>query len=88
MYDPKRHHPIHLSGIVKEEELAVSTELPVAFVLVTLMRTNSGEHIDVDFAAGHLVSVNLIFGLPYLQFTGVIVDLNGNVLVMPKIGHT
>ena len=87
-YGPKRHHPIHLSGIVKEDEPAVSTELLVTFVLVTPMRTDSGEHIDVAFAAEHLVSVNLMFGLPYLQSTGAILDPNDSVMVMSKVGHT
>jgi hypothetical protein len=89
LYGLKRHHPIHLSGIVKEDNLAVSTKMPVvAFVLVTPMRTTSGEHIDVDFAAGHLVSVNLIFGLPYLQSMGAIVNLNDSAVMMSKVGHT
>jgi len=88
VYGPKRHHPITLSGIVKEEKDAVSTELPVAFVFITPMRNNSGQPINVAFAAGNLVSVNMIFGLPYLQSTGSIVDLNDNVVVMSKVGHS
>ena len=30
----------------------------------------------------------MIFGLPYLQSTGSIVDLNDNVVVMSKVGHS
>ena len=88
MYGPKRHHLIHLSGIVNKDESAVSTKLPVTFVFLTSMRTNSVEHIAVAFAAGHMVSVNLMFGLPYLHSKGAIVDLNDNVVVMSKVGHT
>ena len=88
MYGPTRYHPITLSGIFKEDELAVSTELPVTLVLITPMRTNSGEPINVNFAAGHWVLVNLIFGLPYLQSMGPIADLNNNVVVVPKVRHS
>jgi hypothetical protein len=51
------------------------------------MRTISREHIDIAFALGHLVLVNLMFGLPYLQSTGSIVDLNDNAVVVSKVGH-
>lgn len=67
--------------------MAVSTKLPLAFVLVTPMCTNNGEYIDISFAAGHLMLVNLILGLSYLQFTGSIADLNDTVAVMSKVGH-
>ena len=74
IYGPKRHHPITLSEICKEDKLAVSTKPLVASVLTTPIHNNSGEPINIAFAAGHLVLVNLIFGLPYLQYTGSIVD--------------
>ena len=52
------------------------------------MRTNSREHIDVAFAAGHLVSVNLIFGLPYLQSTSAIMNPNDSAVMVFKVDHT
>ena len=88
VYGPKRPHPSVLSGIVKEDKLAVSTKLPFVFVLIVPMRIQSGESINIPFAAGYMMSVNLIFGLPYLQSTGSIVDLNDNVVAVSKVGHT
>ena len=54
VYGPKRHHSIHLTGIVKEDENAISTELPVAFVFVTPFRTTAGDPINVAIAAGNV----------------------------------
>ena len=88
IYGPKRHHHIILSGIVKEDKDAVSTELPVAFVFVTPMHSNSGQPINVAFVTGNMVSVNMISGLTYLQYKGSIMDLNDNVMVMSKVGHS
>jgi hypothetical protein len=76
LYGPEHHHPTHFSVIVKEDKSTVSIKLPVAVVL-----------INVAFAVGHLALVNLIFGLPYLQSTGAIVDLNDKVVVMSNVGH-
>jgi hypothetical protein len=88
MYGPTHHHPLKLSGIVKEDKEAVSTDLLVMFVFVAPMRNNSGQHINVAFAAGNMVSVNMIFSLPYLESTGSVVDLNDNIVVMSKVGHS
>ena len=37
LYGPKCHHPIVLTGIVKEDKSAMLTKLRVAFILITLM---------------------------------------------------
>ena len=80
--------PIRLGGIVKQDDQPVTTDLPVAFELITpywIGDPSKPKRVMIRIACGRDVSANLIVGMPFLKPLGGIVDLNDNVLELPRI---
>jgi hypothetical protein len=80
IYAPEDYSPIILSGIVKRNGDAVTTTLPVAFLLNLEYFTQDGMSAQLLVAAGPDVNVNLIFSNPMLQATNAVIDYGDNVV--------
>jgi hypothetical protein len=69
-----------LSGVVQSHQHeAVTTELEVGFQFHLPYKTSDGEEASLLIATGPHVSVNTILGLPFMQGTGMILDLVDNL---------
>ena len=80
VFAPQDYAPIVLSGIVQSHQHeAVTTELEVGFQFHLPYKTTAGEDTSFLIATGPQVSVNTILGLPFMQGTGMILDLVDNL---------
>ena len=80
VFAPQDYAPIVLSGIVQSHQHeAVTTELEVGFQFHLPYKTTAGEETSFLIATGPQVSVNTILGLPFMQGTGMILDLVDNL---------
>ncbi len=80
VYAPRDYAPIILSGIVQShQDKAVTMELEVGFQFHLPYKTTDGDESSLMIAMGPHVSVNTIFGLPFMQGTGMIRDLVNNL---------
>ena len=79
VYTDKSYEPISLSGIVQIDGKAVSTLLPVAFVFHTPYVTKDGTPTTIIIACGPQVTVNVILGIPFIESTKMIIDMNDKV---------
>jgi len=80
VFAPQDYAPIVLSGVVQShQQEAVTTELEVGFQFHLPYKTSDGEEASLLIATGPHVSVNTILGLPFMQGTGMILDLVDNL---------
>jgi len=80
VFAPRDCTPIVLSGVVQShQQEAVTTELEVGFQFHLPYKTIAGEETLFLIATGPHVSVNTILGLPFMQGTGMILDLVNNL---------
>jgi len=80
VFAPQDYAPIVLSGVVQShQQEAVTTELEVGFQFHLPYKTSDGEDASLLIATGPHVSVNTILGLPFMQGTGMILDLVDNL---------
>ena len=77
---PEDHSPIILSGIIDDENEAITTELSVAFQFHLPYLTRDGQSTSISIATGPQVSVNSIIGLPFITGTGMIIVTVDNVV--------
>jgi hypothetical protein len=79
VFAPQDYAPIVLLGVVQsQQQEAVTTELEVGFQFNLPYKTTQGEDASLLIATGPNVSVNTILGLPFMQGTGMILDLVNN----------
>jgi hypothetical protein len=80
VFAPQDYAPIILSGVVQSHQhKSVTTELEAGFQFHLPYKTTAGEDASLLIATGPHVSVNTILGLPFMQFTGMILDLFDNL---------
>jgi hypothetical protein len=80
VFAPQDYAPIVLSGVVQsQQQEAVTTELEVGFQFHLPYKTTQGEDASLLIATGPNVSVNTILGLPFMQGTGMILNLVDNL---------
>jgi hypothetical protein len=80
VFAPQDYTPIILSGVVQpHQHKAVTTELEVGFQFHLPYKTSTGEDSSLLIATGPHVSVNTILGLPFMQGTGMILNLIDNL---------
>lgn len=75
LYAPEDYSPIILSGVVSKDAIPVTTDLTIAFEFHIPFLTRDGSSASIIIAVGPDVSVNVIFGLPFIKTTGGILDL-------------
>jgi uncharacterized Zn finger protein (UPF0148 family) len=80
IFVPKDYNPIVLSGIVQRGGESVTTELTVGFQFHLPYLTKDGDTTSILIATGPHVTVNTIVGLPFIQATRAVIDLNDNVV--------
>ncbi len=77
---PDDCNPIVLSGFVQRGGKCITTELTVGFsVPLTLPNAFLCQPTSIPVATGPHVMVNLIVGLPFIQATGMILDMMDHV---------
>jgi hypothetical protein len=80
VYAPQDYAPIILSGVVQShQDEAVTTDLEVGFQFHIPYKTTDGDKSSLMIATGPHVSINTILGLPFMQGTGMILDLVDNL---------
>jgi hypothetical protein len=79
IYVPEDYNPIVLSGIVQRGGECITTKLLVGFQFHFPYLTHASQPTSILIATGPHVMVNLIVGLPFIQATGMILDLVDNV---------
>ena len=80
VFAPQDYAPIVLSGVLQSHQHeAVTTKLEVGFQFHLPYKTTAGEDASLLIATGPHVSVNTILGLPFMQGTGMILDLVDNL---------
>ena len=80
VFAPQDYAPIVLSGVVQShQQEAVTTKLEVGFQFHLPYKATTGEKTSFLIAMGPHVSVNTILGLPFMQGTGMILDLVDNL---------
>jgi hypothetical protein len=80
VFAPQNYTLIILSGVVQSHQhKAVTTKLEVGFQFHLPNKTTTGEDALLLIATGPHVSVNTILGLPFMQGTGMILDLVDNL---------
>jgi hypothetical protein len=80
VYAPQDHALIILSGVVQSHQHeAVTNELEDGFQFHIPYKTTDGDESSLMIATGPHVSVNTIIGLPFMQGTGMILDLVNNL---------
>jgi len=80
VFAPQDYTLIVLSGVVQShQQEAVTTEFEVGFQFHLPYKTTAGEETSFLIATGPHVSVNTILGLPFMQGTGMILDLVDNL---------
>ncbi len=77
---PKDHSPIILSGVIDDENQAITTKLSVAFQFHLPYLTRDGQSTSIMIATGPQVSVNSIICLPFITATGMIINTVDNVV--------
>jgi hypothetical protein len=77
---PEDHSPIILSGVIDDENQAITTKLSVAFEFHLPYPTHNGQSTSISIATGPQVSVNSIIGLPFITGTGMIINTVDNVV--------
>jgi hypothetical protein len=77
---PEDHSPIFLSGVIDDENQAITTKLSVAFQFHLPYLTCDGQSTSISIATAPQVSVNSIIGLPFITATGMIIDTVDNVV--------
>ncbi len=80
MYTPDDYTPIVLSGVVQSNQELVTTKLEVGFLFHLPYRTWEGNTSSLMVATGPNISVNTILGLPFMEATGMILDLVDKVV--------
>jgi len=79
VFAPQDYAPIVLSGVVQsQQQEAVTTELEVGFQFHLPYKTTQREDAPLLIGTGPNVSINTILGLPFMQGTGMILDLVDN----------
>jgi hypothetical protein len=79
VFAPQNYAPIVLSGVIKsQQQEAVTTKFEVGFQFHLPYKTTQGEDTSLLIATGPNTSVNTILGLPFMQGTGMILDLVNN----------
>ena len=79
LFVPDDYTPIILSGIVQRGGESVTTELTVGFQFHLPYFTRTGQPTSLLIATGPHVTVNTIVGLPFIQATGMVIDLSDHV---------
>jgi hypothetical protein len=80
VFAPQDYTPIVLSGVVQSHQhKAVTTELEVGFQFHLPYKTTAGKDASLLIATGSHVSINTILGLPFMQGTGMILELVDNL---------
>jgi len=80
VFAPQDYAPIVLSGVIQSHQHeAVTTKLEVGFQFHLPYKTTTGEETSLLIATGPHISVNTILGLPFMQGTGMILDLVDNL---------
>jgi hypothetical protein len=80
VFAPQDYASIILSGVVQSNQHeAVTTKLYVGLKFHLPYKTTNGEDASLLIATGPKVSVNTILGLPFMQGTGMIIDLVDNM---------
>jgi hypothetical protein len=80
VYTPQDYAPIILSGVMQShQDKAVTMELEVGFQFHIPYKTTDGDESSLMIATGPHVSVNIILGLPFMQGTGMILNLVDNL---------
>ena len=79
VYTTKNHTAITLSGIIRQGECAISSELPIAFEFHLPYKTKTGADTSFIVACGPDVAVNCIVGLPFILSTNMIFDASDQV---------
>jgi hypothetical protein len=74
VYAPHDYAPITLSGIVEQDGESITTESTVAFKFKLFYLTKEGNPTTFMVAVGPNVTVNAIFGLPFIKQTKMIVN--------------
>lgn len=85
IYCGKECESILLSGVVQSGGSAHTTELDIAIKIQLGYSTKDGAPIQLVMACGRDVSANCIFGLPFLQAAGAVVDLIDHVVEMKNL---
>jgi hypothetical protein len=80
IYLPEDYSPIILSGIVQDNAHSVTTDLSVAFQFHLPYLTKDGSPTSFVIATGPQVSVNTVHGLPLIKTTGMVIDMNDDVV--------
>ena len=79
IFAPQDYAPIILSGIVQSNQEAVTTNLDVGFQFRLPYKTKAGDDSSLMITTGPNVSINTIIELPFMQGTGMILDLVDNL---------
>ena len=80
VFAPQDYAPIILSGVVQSHQHeAIITELEVGFQFHLPYKTSTGEDLSLLIATGPHISVNTILGMPFMQGTGMILNLVSNL---------
>jgi hypothetical protein len=72
---PEDYNLIILSGIVQHGGKCITTKLTVGFQFYLPYLMRSSQPTSILIATGPHVTVNLIAGLPFIQATGMILDM-------------
>jgi hypothetical protein len=76
---PEDYNLIILSGIVQHGGKCITTKLTVGFQFHLPYLMHSGQPTSILIATGPNILVNLIVGLPFIQATGMILDVMDHV---------
>ena len=80
VFAPQDYAPIVLLNVVQSHQNeSVTNELEVGFQFYLPYKSSDGEDASLLVATGPHVSVNTILGLPFMQGTGMILDLVDNL---------
>jgi hypothetical protein len=80
IYLPDNYPAIILSGIVNTpDSVPITTKLNVGYGIHLPYTTKDGSYTSLLVAAGPIVAVNFILGLPFIKATGMITDFVDNV---------
>jgi hypothetical protein len=79
IFVPEDYNPIVLSSIVQGGGECITTKLSVGFQFHLPYLTHASQPTSILIATGPHVMVNLIIKLPFIQSTGMILDLVDNV---------
>jgi hypothetical protein len=82
IHSPTDYLPITLSGIVQQGGLSVTTDLSVGFQFCLPYLTREGSPTSLVVTAGPDVTVNAIFGLPFIAQTKMIINTSDQVAEM------